>query len=190
MPEGDEARPTSASPPGHRRQTGDDQGSLLPNLVVAGVEKAGTTSLFDYLRQHPDICASDLKELNYFLPLRFPGGALSAREEYVGHYAHWRGEPYRLEASPAYWYGGPRVITALGEVLSEPRIVISLREPVARLWSAFTYLKSMGRLDRHVTIDEYVRKCQSELGTTDEDGTPRHTPSTCARGSRRSTIPV
>jgi len=42
---------------------------LLPNLVIAGVAKCGTTSLFSMLGQHPQILASDLKELNYFSPL-------------------------------------------------------------------------------------------------------------------------
>ena len=43
----------------------------LPNLVIAGVPKAGTTSLFNYLAQHPDICPSDVKETRYFEPLRY-----------------------------------------------------------------------------------------------------------------------
>ena len=42
----------------------------LPNLVIVGVGKAGTTSLFHYLRQHPDICGSDIKELRFLNPLR------------------------------------------------------------------------------------------------------------------------
>ena len=43
----------------------------LPNLVVIGVSKAGTTSLFEYLGRHRDVGLSDLKELRYFTPLRY-----------------------------------------------------------------------------------------------------------------------
>ncbi len=45
----------------------------VPNLVIVGVVKSGTTSLFNYLSQHPDICPSDVKETRYFDPLRFGG---------------------------------------------------------------------------------------------------------------------
>jgi hypothetical protein len=42
----------------------------LPNLVIAGVGAAGTTSLFYYLIQHPDICGSNVKEVRYFTPVK------------------------------------------------------------------------------------------------------------------------
>ncbi len=41
-------------------------GKGLPNLVVAGVPKAGTTSLYAYLAQHPDVFAPKTKEIYYF----------------------------------------------------------------------------------------------------------------------------
>ena len=43
----------------------------LPNLLIVGVAKAATTSLFQYLAQHPDIFPAELKELRYFTPLRY-----------------------------------------------------------------------------------------------------------------------
>src|SRR5947209_8783479 len=39
---------------------------VLPNFPLAGAVKAGTTSLYHYLRQHPDIFMSDVKEPSYF----------------------------------------------------------------------------------------------------------------------------
>ena len=42
-----------------------------PNLVIAWVSKAGTTSMFHYLGQHPDVGTSDVKEVRYFTPLRY-----------------------------------------------------------------------------------------------------------------------
>ena len=38
----------------------------LPNFFVIGAQKAGTTSLYEYLRQHPEIYMSPVKEPGYF----------------------------------------------------------------------------------------------------------------------------
>lgn len=136
----------------------------LPNLVVAGVGKSGTTSLFWYLSQHPDICASQLKEINYFSALRHGADEpLPSLDTYSGYFSHCTGERYRMEASPAYFYGGEQVIRGLRETLGTPRVLISLRDPVTRLWSAYTFLKSMGRLDEGMDFEHYVDECERHL---------------------------
>ncbi|RMF23048.1 MAG: sulfotransferase, partial [Cyanobacteria bacterium J083] len=37
-----------------------------PNFVIAGVQKAGTTSVYNYLSQHPEVYMSPVKETNFF----------------------------------------------------------------------------------------------------------------------------
>ena len=39
---------------------------MLPNFLIIGAAKAGTTSLYHYLQQHPDVHMSAVKEPNYF----------------------------------------------------------------------------------------------------------------------------
>ena len=95
--------------------------SRLPNLVIAGVGKAGTTSLFWYLSQHPDICASHEKEIRYFAALTEGGSELPPLESYAAHFRHCRGERYALEASPQYFHGGARVVAAVRELDREDR---------------------------------------------------------------------
>lgn len=136
----------------------------LPNLVIAGVAKGGTTSLFHYLAQHDEICASDVKELDYFTPLRDGNGTLAPESEYARHFAHCSGQRYRMEASPSYCYGGERVIEAMRATLGSPKVIISLRDPVQRLWSAYTFLQSMGRVSSSLTCDEYVDQCIAREG--------------------------
>lgn len=136
--------------------------SKLPNLVIAGVAKCGTTSLFHHLAQHEQICPSDVKETDYFAPLRFPDGQLGPIDEYARHFDHWRDERYRMEASPSYCYGGRPVVNAVRDLLGRPRILISLRDPVRRFWSAYTFLQSMGRLHPTLTPDEYLDRCLAE----------------------------
>jgi hypothetical protein len=40
----------------------------LPNLIIGGVHKAGTTSVFTYLSMHPDVCGSSTKEIGFLCP--------------------------------------------------------------------------------------------------------------------------
>ncbi len=146
----------------------------LPNLLVAGVPKSGTGSLFAYLSQHPDICPADQKEVgyfNYYNPLRYDGQPPPV-EEYTRHFAHCGTQRYRFEATPTYSYGGAPVIEAIRRVLPEPRIILSLRNPVDRLWSAYTFQRELGNITKLPSFPEYVRVC-AETKRTAADLIPR-----------------
>jgi Sulfotransferase domain len=140
---------------------GDARPGRLPNLLIAGVSKAGTGSLFAYLAQHPDVCASTEKETGYFNAVREEGGALPPIATYEAFFSHRRDEPYAMEATPSYCYGGPRVLEAIGEILERPRILISLRDPVDRLWSAYTFQRSLMHLPGIDSFEEYVSACEA-----------------------------
>lgn len=127
----------------------------LPNLVIAGVGKSGTSSLFAYLSQHPDIAGSLTKETHYFSPLR-TGGELAPLARYASYFAHATTEPFRLEASPDYCVGGEPVISALRTTLDHPRVLILLRDPVERLWDNYWYMRHAGRVADVASFDEYV----------------------------------
>jgi Sulfotransferase domain len=127
----------------------------LPNLVIAGVGKAGTTSLFSYLAQHPDICASTIKETNYFIPLRH-GQELEPISAYARYFTHCGRERYVMEATPGYFYGGERLIQTLNATLPDARFLVILRDPSRRLWSYFNFMKTRLRIDRELTLDEYL----------------------------------
>jgi Sulfotransferase domain len=133
---------------------------VLPNLLVAGVPKGGTGSLFGYFGQHPDVCASAVKEVGYFTPLRRPNGRLGSVESYKRNFSHWCGERYAMEATPNYCYGGARVRAGIRQALGEPRIVISLRDPVERLWSAYTMQRTKGNLLGLGSFEGYVSACE------------------------------
>lgn len=134
----------------------------LPNLIVAGVPKAGTGSLFAYLRQHPDICPADEKEVGYFNfynPRRHSGDPPPV-DTYRQHFAHCADQRYAFEATPTYSYGGQPVIDAIRSVLSKPKIIITLRNPVERLWSAYTFQRELGNLTALPTFQDYVQACE------------------------------
>lgn len=129
----------------------------LPNLLIAGVKKAGTTSLVDYLGQHPAVCPGDVKAVNWF---REPAPR-PPLEAYAAHWGHATGEAFRLEAPTTAFYGGRAMAEAIDATLPGVRVIVSLRDPVARLWSDF-HMKRREEPARfgHVTFDEYVRRGQ------------------------------
>jgi len=133
----------------------------LPNLIIAGVGKAGTTSLFWYLSQLPDVAASDVKEIQYFTPLSEGDGVLAPLSEYARHFRDAHGERYRLEASPQYFHGGQVIVDAMRTTLGQPRVIVMLRDPAARLWSQFRFMKSrLADLPEGMTFEDYVAACR------------------------------
>jgi hypothetical protein len=138
--------------------TDSDGAGPLPDLVVIGVAKAGTTSLFRYLAQHPDVCPSDVKELRYFSTVRY-GEPLPPLADYRRHFAHCTGERYRMEATPGYYAGGRRVADAMAELLPGARVVVSFRDPVQRCWSWFRFVRSTARIPKDMSFADYVDRC-------------------------------
>lgn len=136
----------------------------LPNLIIAGVNKAGTTSLYAYLAQHPAIGASAIKETCHFLPLRY-GEPMPGIEDYREQFKAVTDKPVRFESTPGYFYGGQRLINGLRESLGDDlKIILIFREPVSRLVSFFNFKKSTLELRDDLTLAEYFSVCQRLKG--------------------------
>ncbi|MEM6598411.1 MAG: sulfotransferase domain-containing protein [Cyanobacteria bacterium P01_D01_bin.36] len=140
----------------------------LPNLVIAGVVKGGTTSLYSYLSEHPDICASSVKETCYFSMYRY--GQLDSRyrgaddpfEQFRQYFCSCDQQKYVMEATPGYFEGGASVANAIKQTLGdETKALIVLRNPVDRLMSFWKYKKSMLEIDADLTLAEYLDLCES-----------------------------
>lgn len=127
----------------------------VANAIIAGVNKAGTTSLFVTLGEHPDIAPASVKETGYFLPARW-GRPLAPPRDYAAYWAHAGDERVRLEATPGYFSGGPALVEQVRAVCGAPKILVVLREPVSRLVSYFTYQQARLRLPPTMTLDEYL----------------------------------
>ncbi len=141
---------------------------MAPNafdVVIAGVNKAGTTSLFVSLATHPQIAPSAVKETRFFLPARY-GLPVGPRATYDGYFEGSSGAVARLEATPSYFYGGAAVAEVVDEMLPDARVIVVLREPVARAVSFFQYQKTRLRLPPELTIEDYLAHADS---LTDED---------------------
>jgi hypothetical protein len=130
-----------------------------PNLFVVGATRAGTTSLWRYLDRHPDIWMSPVKEPNFFSGLQPRFSRLYADEaSYLRLFAPGAGYRLRGEASPSYLWP-ERVPAAIKRVSPQARIVISLRDPVERAYSAYWQAVRLG--DERLSFLEAV---QAEIG--------------------------
>lgn len=103
-----------------------------PDLLIVGAQKAGTTSLFNYLEQVAGFFAAQRKEIGFF-----------NREECFARGTDWyerffeaQKDGVRFEATPEYLYD-PAVPERIRNHYPDVRIVCVLREPVARAYSAW-----------------------------------------------------
>jgi hypothetical protein len=113
----------------------------IPNYFIVGAARCGTTSLFDYLGQHPEIHNSTVKEPAFFDRAH---GYAWTRKEYLSLFegAH-AGHVAIGEASTAY-FESPDAVSAIKTFNPEARVIISVREPVARLQSLYYFRRAMG----------------------------------------------
>jgi hypothetical protein len=110
----------------------------LPNFLVIGAAKGGTTSLYQYLRQHPDIFMSPMKEPNYFTDedQLFGKRSVRSRVEYERLFDGVRDERAIGEATPRYL----NAIGGIGRIhadLPGVRLIATLRQPAERGYSAY-----------------------------------------------------
>jgi hypothetical protein len=123
-----------------RRRRRARRRGALPNLIVIGGLKCGTTSLHHYLNLHPEVGMSRPKELNFFVvELNWDLGS----DWYASHFD--RAAPVRGESSPHYTnlprFGG--VAERMRELLGEDaRVVYMVRDPIDRMLSH--YLHNVG----------------------------------------------
>ncbi len=118
----------------------------LPNLIIIGGLKCGTTSLHHYLNLHPEIAMSRPKELNFFVSeLNWPLG----RDWYAGHFdpsARIRGESSPHYTNRPSFNGVPgRMRELLG---SDVRLVYVVRDPIDRMLSHYLHNVGGGYEDR------------------------------------------
>jgi hypothetical protein len=120
----------------------------LPDFVIIGAQRAGTTSLYNYLIQHPCIAPAVKKEVHYF-DLCYEYG----ERWYRGHFMREserkkqpvQGYPMMTgEASPYYLYH-PLVPERLKALLPNAKLLVLLRNPADRALSQFFFNKKNGK---------------------------------------------
>ena len=111
-----------------------------PNLFIVGAMRAGTTSLYEYLKNIPDIYMSPVKEPKYFSEERdseYTGvKRIKDKTEYLTLFEKAKDEKFLGEASIDYLYD-PDSAKLIKHIIPKARIIIILRDPVERAFSAY-----------------------------------------------------
>ncbi len=109
--------------------------SIKPNLFIVGAPKCGTTSMSDYLGQHPDIFMSANKEPHFFgSDLRYNPGYIRDKEEYLALFTNARHEKIIGEASTWYLFSS-QAAREIRDFSPDAHIIIMLRNPVEMIYS-------------------------------------------------------
>ena len=115
----------------------------LPDFVILGAMKSGTTSLYDFVVKHPGIAPAAKKEVQYFSTRhRYRLGRLWYRSNFptsLSRRRFYKKTNQRLlsgEATPAYLFY-PMVPGRMKEILPDVKLIVILRNPVDRAYSHY-----------------------------------------------------
>ena len=152
----------------------------MPNFFIIGAQKAGTTSLYHYLDQHPQIYMSPVKEPFFFnYEITPQGEAVSRRnggrgrrivprfaniEEYRALFRGVGGETAIGEATTSYIYR-PGIARRIKRWVPEARTIALLRDPADRAYSAFLHAVRGGR----EPVNDFARVLREEEGRMRND---------------------
>ena len=148
----------------------------LPNLIIGGAPKCGTSSLYFWLAAHPNVFASPTKETFYFADkVNSFNKNCNCIEHEIGKYAQFFNkstyEDIRFEATAAYLYAD-NAIKKLLSFNNPPQIIFIFREPSAQIFSHYkmeryrtkkmnlsieNYVK-LAKIDNYVQYAKYLKK--------------------------------
>jgi len=129
---------------------------MMPNFFIVGAARSGTTSLDRYLSQHPEIYITPKKETHFFADGHFPSCFKGSGDERLNRRLIRDEEQYTqlfagvtekkaVGESSVFYLCYPATAKRIAQTLPEAKIIILLREPVARTYSSYTFLFRDGR---------------------------------------------
>lgn len=120
---------------------------ILPNFIIAGAQKSGTTTLMYKLRQHPDIFML-MNDVGFFNS-RWEKGL----DWYERQFKNYNGEKEVGEKTPAYLHI-PKAAERIHDVIPNVKLIFILRDPVMRAYSHYWLLKQYD--DEHLPFEKAV----------------------------------
>lgn len=137
---------------------------MLPTFIIAGAHKSGTTSLWEYLKVHPQICMAKIKETNFFTAQGPAARYDKGLEWYQSLYLPCKNAKAIGEVSPNYMFSedSPRLMHA---IVPKVKLLFILRDPVKRVYSHYWYQHQEGIplpgfeqmvAERHPQLEHYL----------------------------------
>ena len=117
---------------------------ILPNFLIVGVQKAGTTSIYNYLQEHPQVYMSLVKETNFLEkdwenmpPEQQNKNGIVTLEKYSELFADVKDEIAIGEASPNYLFHYESSAARIKKYVPDAKLIVVLRNPVERAYSDY-----------------------------------------------------
>lgn len=131
-----------------------------PDYVIIGAQRAGTTSLYKYLCDHPHVGAAYRKEVHYFDRFYDKGWAW-----YLAHFPQRGQYPVVGEASPFYLFH-PEVPHRLRVALPAAKLIVLLRNPIDRALSQ--YHQKRRKQNEDLGLEEALAREEERLADDDD----------------------
>jgi len=127
------------------------------NLFIIGVNKAGSSWLYYFLKAHPQIFMSEVKELYYFNKTY-----LRDLDKYHSHFDFSQPYQYFGEATPTY-YRDRQTAENIKNYAPEAKILAIVRDPIQRLRSQFYFHKQLNIIPEKTTMEEAIERLDPHL---------------------------
>jgi len=123
------------------------------NAIIIGAGRSGTTTLYQYLEGHPDVCFSTIKEVHYFSV-----DDLYRRGENYYH-SFWKNckENSIKVAADTYLFISKKAPERMAFYNPDMKIIIILRNPEERAWSSYQYAVNNGYIDKTTSFINSVK---------------------------------
>jgi len=131
----------------------------MPNFLIIGAMKSGTTALYYYLEQHPEIYMSPVKEPNFFSSQEQENAAdaVTNTGTYQDLFRGGSGKKALGEASHSYLYE-PRAAAEIKRYVPEAKLIAILRNPIDRAYSHFLHMVRSGT----EPLDDFAQALREE----------------------------
>lgn len=131
---------------------------MLPDFIIIGAQRSGTTSLFNYLNQHPEIHPSFPKEIHYFSNHYHKGS-----NWYRSHFpltinkkinVSYRKQNFITGEATPYYLNHPLAAERVFKLVPNVKLIVLLRNPVDRAYSHYQHQVKMGT--ENLPFDEAI----------------------------------
>jgi Sulfotransferase domain len=122
----------------------------VPEILIIGTMKGGTTILWDYLKTHPHVVPGQSKEVHYFSLYSSLGHSW-----YLDQFPDRSNDALAVDASPTYFDLAtmPTIPNFIKAVCPSSKIILIVRDPVERAISHFQHLRSVSYPDMFAMVD-------------------------------------
>src|SRR5437588_6703195 len=144
---------------------------LMPDFIIIGAMRGGTTSLYSYLTEHPNIGPAYMKEVHFF-DVYFSKGLHWYRAQFPSSVQKYYAERVQKqcfitgEASPYYLFH-PHAPKRIAKILPQVKLIVLLRNPVSRAYSHYYHEVAGGH--EKLSFEEAIECEQERIGKEAEE---------------------